>query len=722
MTEYPRPIEGGNAGDGSPLVLGDDRQIGDMHSPCDPTSTVHVLDWDGDGEPELVCSGNEIFSYKFIDALADGTPVVDRGLRWGTMSRSAQRDENDEGLTGFVLAAGNFLGNGSVEAVLGPRYYSRKPVVAFPLAEGAPTSRERGQPVTILHMSGCIAAPTKLDRGSAAALDWNGDGRDGLVVIDRGDRENYHLDPNTGVCPEDQRDRYGHDGRWIGKLPSPTLQLYSRSGLTGRGVEFIYAGTPDVRLPKHTMWVSVVDPTDVSAGLLLLTYYGKVYHLPVPVVESGPPTEWKVPPQGYPSGEPPLPPPQWGTPTELFTLHNEPFNRVTNFDISIGVSDALEPGRFDIFAGDRSQSPSWCRFHGRDDGGRPIYDTPKKVKQRNPHVGNSFFSVPTVGDWRDTGTPDILVGGVEGYILWYKILSTDPLRFAPPERVRCGTTEIRRLAAPNPAGGHHWGGSQGPYDGDIGGYSNPVLADWNANGLLDLIVSDMIGLYDWYPNWGTKQEPDLGPPQRLHLTTGDPVRGPWRQQPGIGCFSESGLPDLVIQDMDLDLAIFRRAGASEPSLLFPGEKLRYEDGETIKTHGVYTPSGGDGRGRTKITVVDWDGDGVLDLLLGVGPQHQSPYRGSYVLFAKNVGSNAKPIFRRPEVILWNTDGKPLEFWRHGVHPAPVDWDDDGRLGLIAGADQGRVWYWKPQAFGASASGDPTAPLRPQDEHGLGRDD
>ena len=168
--------------------------------------------------------------------------------------------------------------------------------------------------------------------------------------------------------------------------------------------------------------------------------------------------------------------------------------------------------------------------------------------------------------------------------------------------------------------------------------------------------------------------------------------------------------------------MFRRVGPDEPSLLRPGEKLRYEDGDTIKTHGVYTPGGGDGRGRTKINVVDWDGDGVLDLLLGVGPQHGSPYRGSYVLFAKNVGSNENPVFRRPEVVLWNEDGKPLEFWRHGVHPAPVDWDGDGKFELVAGADQGRVWYWKPEHFGASATGDPTAPQRPRDEQGLGRDD
>ena len=141
MPTYPRPIEGGNLGDGSPLVLGDESVVGDLHAPCDPTSTVHVLDWDGDGEPELVTSGNDIFAHKFVDTLADGTPVVDRGRRWGTISRSAQRDENDEGLTGFLLTAADFNGDGAVEAIVGLRYYSHKPVVGRLRAARRPTAR-----------------------------------------------------------------------------------------------------------------------------------------------------------------------------------------------------------------------------------------------------------------------------------------------------------------------------------------------------------------------------------------------------------------------------------------------------------------------------------------------------------------------------------------------------------------------------------------------------
>ena len=697
MSEYPCPIEGANAGDGSPLVLGDESKVGDLHTPCDPTTTVHVLDWDGDGEPELVCSGNDIYSYRFIDALAGGTPIVDRGMRWGLMSRQAQRNENDQGLTGYVLVVADLDGDGSVEAVVGPRYYSRKPTVALSLAGGVPATRDVGSTIVV---KGTPDQTASWKRGAVAAVDWDECGRVDLLVVSGEAGGAYNVDPATGVSPEDQRDRYRRDGTWIGSLPRPVLHLYRNTSAEGQ-IKFTYVGKAGVEMPPHTMWACAVNPNDPNAGLLLLTYYGKLYHLPL--VETGKN-------------------PSWGDVAELFTLHNEPFNQSTNFDISIGVSDALEPGRFDIFAGDRSQSPSWSRYYGQDADGRPIYDTPKRIKQRNPHVGNSFFSVPTVGDWRDTGTPDLLVGGVEGYILWYRTLSTDPLRFAPPERVRLGTTEIRRLATASPSAGYHWGGSQGPYDGEIGGYSNPVLVDWDGDGLLDLVVSDMIGLYDWYPNWGTKTRPELGPPQRLHLVDGGSLFGSWRQQAGIGHLTNGDLSDIVIQDSDLDLAVFRRAGKDDLSALLPGEKLRYEDGETIKTHGVYTPRGGDGRGRTKINVVDWDRDGLLDLLIGVGPQHGSPYRGSYVLFAQNVGTIESPVFRRPEVLLWDTDGQPLEFWRHGAHMAPVDWDGDGKYELVVGADQGRVWYWKPEHFGGPVSGDPAAPLRPQGEQGLGRDD
>ena len=695
MDDFPRPIEGGNSGDGSPLVLGDEQAIGDLFVAA---WSAHIVDWDADGQRELVCSGGtgDIYSFKFIDTLPDGTPIVDRGARWGLLSRQLHRNELDQGLTGGIAAVGDFNSDSIAEVILCPRGYSAKPTIVFSLKAGAPATREGAADLLV---SGAPDSTSGWARGNCTAVDWNGDGRADLVVLSTVGESPWTAE-GPAMCPEDQRDRYDRNGRWVGVRRNAVLDLY-RNTSSERRIEFKYAGRADVELPPHAMHISTVAPDNPEAGLLVLGYYGDVWYLPLALGN------------GMPS---------CGEAVELLTLHGEPFNRCVSLEVGIGVSDILEAGRFDVFSADKSGAIAWFRCYGRDAHNRPIYDTPRKLKQRNPHVNAGQFSVVTVGDWRDTGRPDLLVGGLDGHISWYKTLATDPLRFAPPERVRLGTTAIRCLAVANPSAGHHWGGSQGPYDGNTGGYSNPVLTDWDGDGLLDLVVSDMLGLYDWYPNWGTRQRPELGPPQRLHLATGEPLFGPWRQQPGIGDFTGDGLPDVVIQDLDLDLALYRRVGRDDLNALLPAQKLRYEDGDTIKTHGVYTPQGGDGRGRTKINVVDWDGDGKLDLLIGVGPQHGSPYRGSYVLWARNVGSNEDPVFGRPAVLLFDSDGAPLEFWRHGVHMAPVDWDGDGKLELVAGADQGYVWYWKPEYFGEPVNGDPTAALRPPGEGGLGRDD
>ena len=675
--KFPCPVEAGNSGDGSPLTLGSPDAVGDVFL---KNGAVALIDWDGDAQVELVDSGSALFVYRFDGEIADGTPIVDRGWRLGVMSRSHQRDENDQGLCGRIIAAGDFSGNGYPGLVLSPRGYSKKPIVVVSLKDGVPATREEGVPFEMIDPSAPDGgdALEKWGKAEMTAFDWDGDGRVDLIAALH-DNEGYNwIDPETGATPEDQRDRYLPDGRWRGQIGDWSLHLLRNTTTDGR-VQFTYAGRIELLTSPVGGPLAPVDPGDPAAGLLLLDYYGSLFHLPL-----------------LQAGEKPV----WGELAKLFSLHGAPFSRTANFT-SIDTAAVDGSGRVDLFAGDISSNVCWCRFWGKDRDGRPLYGEPKKVKQRNPHVNGGYFSVPTVGDWRGTGTPDLLVGSIEGYIFWYKVLSTHPLRFAPPERVRVGDEEIRRYAKPNPSAGYHWGSSQGPLDGSNGGYSNPALVDWDGDGLLDLIIGDMVGLFDWYPNRGTRTLPKLAPPLRLHVGD-EPLFGPWRVQLGVGDFSNDGLPAIVTMDLDLDLSLYRRVGRDDLSALQPGEKLRYEDGETIKTHGAYTAAGGDGRGRTKIQVVDWDGNGNLDLLLGVGPQGGSAFKSSYVLLCRNVGTNATPVFKRPEVLLFNDKGLPLEFWRHGAHPALVDWDGDGQWEIVVGADMGFIWYFKPEHFGVSS--------------------
>lgn len=198
------------------------------------------------------------------------------------------------------------------------------------------------------------------------------------------------------------------------------------------------------------------------------------------------------------SGEPG----SWGHPAELLTPHGAPFTRDSNLhgQGSVSVGALVQPGREDLWIGDVGSNVTWLCYLGTDAVGRPVYDTPRKVKQRNPFVNGGFFSVPTVGDLSGSGHDDLLVGGIEGYLLHYRCLSVSPLQFAPPIRLRVGDEEIRHFGKPNPSAGYHWGGAQGPTDGFMGGYSNPVLTDWDGDGRLDVLVGDMIGLFSWYAN------------------------------------------------------------------------------------------------------------------------------------------------------------------------------------------------------------------------------
>lgn len=86
---------------------------------------------------------------------------------------------------------------------------------------------------------------------------------------------------------------------------------------------------------------------------------------------------------------------------------------------------------------------------------------------------------------------------------------------------------------------------------------------------------------------------------------------------------------------------------------------------------------------TTAFAVDWNGDNRLDLLIG-------SIEGD-VYLALNEGSPTKPALAKPQKL--QVDGKTLKVSHGDSHPIAADWDNDGKLDLIVGTGGGSVrWY------------------------------
>ena len=91
-----------------------------------------------------------------------------------------------------------------------------------------------------------------------------------------------------------------------------------------------------------------------------------------------------------------------------------------------------------------------------------------------------------------------------------------------------------------------------------------------------------------------------------------------------------------------------------------------------------------GSGHTRMATTDWNGDGLVDLILGENYGH--------ILVMLNSGTPENPRFGEQKFVL-GSDGLPIDA---GISASPhvVDWDADGREDLLVGTHWNRLLFFR----------------------------
>ena len=317
-------------------------------------------------------------------------------------------------------------------------------------------------------------------------------------------------------------------------------------------------------------------------------------------------------------------------------------------------------------------------------GSNPVFKAPVYFQQKADWLKFGSLATPYCTDWDGDGDTDILCGNTAGYIGFFENQGGSPTKWEAPVLLNAGDETLRIMAGPN-------GSIQGPCESKWG-YTTLSAADWDGDGRIDVVANSIWGRIVWYRNLGKGIDglPKLGAARPVSVEwpgenpapawtwwkpKGNELVTQWRTTPEAVDFNEDGIMDLVMLDQEGFLSLFRREQAADQNalVLLPPERIFVDkDGALLQLN-----SGRAGKsGRRKIHLVDWDGDGDLDLL--TNSTNADLYENTGTADGKVTLQHRGPIGKR-------------KLAGHTSSPASIDLNDNGLLDLLIGAEDGHLY-------------------------------
>lgn len=327
-----------------------------------------------------------------------------------------------------------------------------------------------------------------------------------------------------------------------------------------------------------------------------------------------------------------------------------------------------EDGDQDLIVGDEDGRVALVEHTGAVRNGAPVFKQPVYFQQEADTLKFGALATPYAHDWDKDGDEDLVVGNTAGNIAIFSNLDGKGTKWSAPELIQADGREFRVLAGPS-------GSIQGPAEAKWG-YTTLSVADWDGDGRDDILYNSIWPRIQLLRNTeaGLAEQPlpfwtsEAPPKWYWWQTKAENLQTQWRTTPLATDFDGDGKLDLVILDQEGYLTCQSRA--SDETRIFIDE-----DNQPIQLN---TRSAGRS-GRYKLDVVDWDGDGRLDIL--VNSENASWYRNCEDREDKVVLKKVGNLANR------NVAG-------HTSSPTACDFDQDGKPDLVVGAENGRIYYIK----------------------------